>query len=199
MEQACVLKIPDKTLKELNICAVGKDIDYLKAEYHQDVAITPREPSPKGITETLSEIKDIQSKSIAVIAPRDEGLTEPDVIPDFISSLVSISMQVEKVEGYITKPSDKTHYLNELQQIINGEIDLIAFTSTAEIEALIGMLGEVEILNKNTIACFGPFTAANAQKLDVRVDFTGQNFHSFEAYVKEIAEFLKKNENEKAR
>jgi len=192
MEELKRNKVGGKRFTSLKYCAIGKDIDYLKKQYDKEVAFIPEEPSPSGITESLSKIKNIDQKTIAVIAPKVMGITEPNTIPRFLENLDTLGSNVIKVEGYITRATDSSKYPEKLKQIRQGEIDVIAFTSTAEIEALIKMLDEVHWLNQNTIACFGPYTAANAKELGVEVDFTGRNFHSFEEFVDGIKKFLYK-------
>lgn len=184
-----------EVLNSLKFLAIGKDIDFLRSEYNTEVSFIPEEPSPKGITQAFSEMENIQNQSVAVIAPKVVGLEEPDVIPDFISGLKKIEMKPIKIEGYITQPADSAKYSKELSFIREKKLDVIAFTSTGEIEALIKMLGDVKWLNQNTVACFGPYTAANARKLGVKVDFTGREFHSFEDYVKGITQYLKAQQN----
>jgi len=185
-------KVAGKTFTSIKYCAIGKDIDYLKEQYDKEVAFIPEEPSPSGITESLNKIKNIDKKRVTVIAPEVIGITEPNTIPRFLKNLDTCGLNVIKVEGYVTRAIDSSKYPERLKQIRQGEIDVIAFTSTAEIEALIKMLGGVHWLNQNTIACFGPYTAANAKELGVEVDFTGRNFHSFEEFVDGIKKFLYK-------
>jgi len=182
-------------LDSLQFLAIGKDMDYLAHTYNRNVAFVPDEPSPKGITASLSKIEDIDTQSIVVVAPRVVGLTEPDAIPEFLAGLEAIGMKTEKAEGYITRAIDSSEYNKELALIRQGKIDLIAFTSTAEIESMINMLGGVEYINKNNVACFGPYTAANARKLGVEVEYTGQNFHSFKDFVAGIKKFFHKQDH----
>jgi uroporphyrinogen-III synthase len=191
-----VLSITSSQLDSLQFCAIGKDMEYLEEEYTRKVSLQPAEPSPDGIIRSLAEKSDLEGKTIAVIIPRVEKLTEPDVIPNFISDLKALGLHIVKIEGYISRPVDAPMYEEKLQLIKNRQVDAIAFTSMAEVEAMIQMPGGIEWLNKNTIACFGPYTAANARKAGVKVDYAGSDFHSFERYVQGLAKYLNQLEQE---
>ncbi len=191
-ERARARHLPDSLLDRFRFSAMGRDKDYLRENFGRDVAVDPEEPSPPGIIGALRKIKGVAGWSIAVIAPKVVGLTEPDVIPDFMKSLKELGIKAEKIEGYITRPAAAGDYGQELHMIKSRNVDLIAFTSTAEIEALILLLGGEKWININIVACFGPYTAANARRMGVEVDFVGKDFHSFEGYVDGIAEFLRR-------
>jgi uroporphyrinogen-III synthase len=194
MLRAEELNINKYILKSMSICAIGKDIDYLKNEYDLQVVFEPKEPSPEGIKNRLSEINNVQQKSIAVVSPKVIELTEPDVIPDFLNGLKKLGMNVTKAEGYITQPASTNQYNEELQAIRQNNIDFIAFTSSAEIEGLIQMVGDVKWINQNTVACFGPYTAQNAKKLGVKVDLIGQDYHSFMGFVEAMEQYVKNSQ-----
>ncbi len=186
-------RLPDSILHRFRFSAIGKDIDYLRENSGRDAAVDPAEPSPSGIVDALREIEGAEEWSVAVIAPRVTGLTEPDVIPRFMENLEELGISADKIEGYITRPAPAGEYKRELNLIKNRRVDIIAFTSATEIEALKLLLGGTRWLNRNTVACFGPYTAANARGMGVEVDFTGKDFHSFEGYVDGIAEFLRRH------
>lgn len=179
------------SLHLFKICAIGKDAEYLKSSYHMEAALVPEEASPAGIIKVLALMPDVKGQSIVVIAPKVVGLREPDVIPDFIAGLKDIGMNPVKIEGYITSPQNAVNYKKEVDLLYNGKIDLLIFSSATEAEALLSIVGDLELLNKQKIACFGPYTAANVEKLGIRVDYVGKNYHSFDAFVDEICIFIK--------
>ncbi len=189
------LDIRMNNFNSLKFCAIGKDIEYLREQYDTEVEFYPEEASPQGIIESLLKFENINQQHLAVVAPKVIDLTEPDVIPDFIRNLQNSGISVEKIEGYITQPVDATKYPEKLRMIRTGQIDMIAFTSTAEIEACIKMLGNVQWINKNIVACFGPYTAANAKKLGVEVNYIGEKFNSFKDFVEGIKKYLRKTQD----
>lgn len=184
------------SISKLRFCAIGNDINYLKEKYNTIAAIEPKESGPNGIVEELGKQANIQGQNIVVIAPLVIGVEEPNVIPNFIRDLKRLKANVTKAEGYITQLSDSLDYLNEIELLKNGKIDIIAFTSTAEIEALI-KLTSLELIDKQIVACFGPYTGNNAKEFGLNPEYIGQKYSSFEDFVSGITEYLlnqKKND-----
>lgn len=179
----------EHTLSNTKFCAIGNDINYLKEKYKINVAFTPEESGPNGIVEALSKQKNIQGQKIAIVAPKVIGVKEPNVIPNLIKNLKTLGYHVEKAEGYITQIANKSKYEKELALLKKGSIDLIAFTSTAEIEALI-KLSAVHSIDKTTVTCFGPYTGNNAKLLGLHPEYIGDNYHSFDDFVNGILNYL---------
>lgn len=178
-------------ISELKFCAIGNDIHYLKEKYNIIAAIEPIESGPNGIVDALRKLPNIQGKNIVIVAPLVIGLTEPNVIPNFIRNLKGLKANVTKAEGYITQLSDSLNFLSEIELLKNGKIDIIAFTSTAEIEALI-KLTSTELIDKQTVVCFGPYTGNNAKKLGLHPEYIGKKYSSFEDFVSGISDYLRK-------
>ena len=181
------------TISKLRFCAIGNDINYLKEKYNIIAALDPKESGPNGIVEELSKSQNIQNQNIVVVAPLVIGVKEPNVIPNFIKNLKGLKANVTKAEGYITHLSDSLNYLKEIELLKNGKIDIIAFTSTAEIEALI-KLTSLELVDEQIVACFGPYTGNNAIKFGLHPEYIGQKYSSFEDFVIGITEYLTKQE-----
>ena len=177
------------SISRLKFCAIGNDINYLKEKYNTIAAIEPKESGPNGIVEELAKQTNIQGQNIVVVSPLVIGLKEPNVIPNFIRDLKSLKANVRKAEGYITQLSDSLNYLNEIELLKSGKIDIIAFTSTAEIEALI-KLTSLELIDKQIVACFGPYTGNNAKKFGLHPEYIGQKYSSFEDFVSGITDYL---------
>lgn len=155
------------------------------------MAFTPDESGPNGIVEALSKQKNRRGQSIALIAPKVIGVKEPNVIPNLIQNLENLGYRVIKAEAYITQIADPLKYDRELDLLKQGAIDLIAFTSTAEIEALIA-LSSAQIIDHTLVACFGPYTGNNAILLGLHPEYIGVNYHSFDDFVYGIIDYLSK-------
>jgi uroporphyrinogen-III synthase len=69
-------------------------------------------------------------------------------------------------------------------------IDIIAFTSTAEIESFMRMFDSKSDYENTLIACFGPYTAANAASLGFHVSIVSQDYSSFAGFTVAMADFL---------
>ncbi|MBS0011808.1 MAG: uroporphyrinogen-III synthase [Bacteroidales bacterium] len=174
----------------IRLCAIGKDAELLKDEIGLITYIEPEEPSPRGIINELSEIKDIKGKSIAVITPSVRDIPEPDVVPDFIEGLKEIGMDVIRVDAYYTGPVKDLDFEKYRYDLAEGYYDVIAFTSTAEIEVFLLMMDDQTLADDQVIACFGPYTASNARNMGLDVDIVAGDFSSFAGFADAIDEYF---------
>lgn len=99
-------------------------------------------------------------------------------------------MKVTRVPTYITQGLDKNIYSIELNLIRQAMINVIAFSSTAEVESFLTMVNSQSDYERCIIACFGPYTTANAQKLGMNVSIVSKDYSSFEGFAEAIAEFF---------
>ncbi|QLE56627.1 uroporphyrinogen-III synthase [Nostoc sp. TCL26-01] len=175
-------------LQNCQLCALGKDIEHLLSVCGR-VDLIPNESSPGGIIAELALMEGIFGKKILLPTPEVIGIPEPNVVPNFITDLQSLGMQVTRVPTYITQSVDKSIYAGELNLIQQGIIDMIAFSSTAEVTSLMAMFNSINDFEHCLIACFGPYTAANARKLGINVSVVSQDFSSFAGFVNAMAEF----------
>ena len=174
------------SLSGIKFCAIGKDTEYMVEKLGVQPAVHPDEPSPMGIAGKLNEDKSIKGKTIAALVPLVEGIEEPDVVPDFLAKLNNIGMNVTRVNAYITRPVDKAQIERAVELITSKEVQCIAFTSSAEVEILLQNMGDKNLLESITIACFGPYTAAYARKKNLKVSIVAQDFSSFAGFLRVI-------------
>ncbi|MEH1869359.1 MAG: uroporphyrinogen-III synthase [Nostoc sp.] len=182
------LNIPVSVVEKCQLCALGKDAENLLS-FCGKVDLIPTESSPAGIVAELAKIPQIYGKKVLIPAPEVVGLPEPDVVPNLIKDLQQLGIEVTRVPTYITQGLDTSIYSIELNLIHQGMIDVIAFSSTAEVESFLTMVNsrDYEVC---TIACFGPYTTANARKLGVNVSIVSRDYSSFEGFAEAIAEFF---------
>ncbi len=194
----CREKLPISRQVNANIqyCAIGKDAEYLHSRLGIVPSITPSQPSPAGIVEALKNLPETRGKTIAVLAPTVEGVTEPNVVPNFISQLIEIGMNVQRINVYTTRPTNITHKNKWLKSLLAGEYRVIAFTSTAEVEAFLHLTEGHSLPSTQIFACFGPFTANNAKKMGLNVKIIASDYSSFNGFVKEM-ELYFENKREK--
>jgi uroporphyrinogen-III synthase len=183
------LNIPLSVLQNSKLSALGKDSETLLSICGR-VDLIPQEPSPAGIISELSKIPNIQQQTVLVPAPEVVGLPEPNVIPNLINDLNNLGMQVTRLSTYITQNIDQNIYQVELNLMRQGMIDIIAFTSTAEIESFIRMFDSKSDYENTIVACFGPYTAANAKSLGVNVSIVSKDYSSFAGFTTAMADFL---------
>jgi uroporphyrinogen-III synthase len=181
-------------LTKCGLCALGKDAERLKA-FGVKVDILPAQPSPAGIVAELAKISDIAQQKILVPVPEVVDVPEPDVIPNFIAGLEELGMSVTRVPTYRTQCLDKNIYELELSLIRVGKIDAIAFSSATEVISFLRMVNSKNDYDKCIIACFGPYTAANARKLGVNVSIVSQDYSSFTGFAEAIAKYYSKAPN----
>lgn len=187
---SAIKRLGNAEIKALRIAAIGRDADYMLKTYGVLAALVPPKASPEGIAVELSLMPNTQGKRIAVVAPLVKELTEPDVIPVFLSRLKAIGMHPTKVEAYVTQPAFAT-----AAPILTGELAaqyrcVVVFTSTAETEAFIRIVGVNAIRPSDIVACFGPYTASNVKRLGLPVHFTGTQYHAFDAFIDELCGWM---------
>ena len=184
------LRINSSVLKNSCLCAIGKDAEKLTT-LGLEVDLIPEEPSPFGIIEELGKIPDIAQQSVLVPVPEVIGVPEPDVVPKFIAGLKNLGMEVTRIPTYKTSSLDRNFYEVELDLIRQGKIDVIAFSSTAEVTAFLKMFDSQDNYKSSVIGCFGPYTANNAKKLGLNVSIVAEDYSSFAGFAEAIARFYK--------
>ncbi|MEH2224311.1 uroporphyrinogen-III synthase [Nostoc sp.] len=183
------LNIPISLVQKCHLCALGKDAESLLS-FSGKVDLIPTESSPAGIVAELAKIPQIHEKKVLIPAPEVVGLPEPDVVPNLITDLQQLGIEVTRVPTYITQGLDKTIYGMELNLMREGIIDVIAFSSTAEVESFLTMVNSQSDYEHCVIACFGPYTTANAQKLGMNVSIVARDYSSFEGFSEAITAFF---------
>ncbi|MBH8551767.1 uroporphyrinogen-III synthase [Nostocaceae cyanobacterium CENA357] len=183
------LDIPISALQNCQLCALGKDAEIL-VTFCGRVDLIPQESSPAGIILELGKIPQINQQTVLVPAPEFVGIPEPNVIPNLITDLQNLGMTITRISSYITQCTDKNIYTVELNLIRQGMIDVIAFSSTAEVESFLRMVDSHNDYESCIVACFGPYTAANTRKLGVNVSILSKDYSSFAGFTEAIAEFL---------
>ena len=184
-----VLGLSKSILKHCQLCAIGKDAERL-VHFCGRVDLIPAESSPEGIIAELSQMPNIHKQTLLAPVPEVVGIPEPNIVPEFIAGLEKLGMNVTRVPIYTTQCLDKRIYEVELNLIRQGQIDAIAFSSTAEVESFLTMVNSKSDYEHCVVACFGPYTAANAQKLGIQVSIIAKDYSSFAGFADAIAAFF---------
>jgi len=177
------------SLKSCQICAIGQDAAYLRT-LGIEVDIIPAEPSPTGIVAELGRVPGIETQTILVPKPLVEGVLEPNVMPNFVADLSQLGLTIIQVPAYLTRGLEADPYTVELSLIRQGVVDAIAFSSTAEISALLQMVDADTIQQNCVTACLGPYSAGNAEDLGISVDIVSKDFSAFTGFTEAIAQFF---------
>jgi len=162
--------------------AFGNDQNYLQEQYHIAVKYRPSEPGPQGIVSYFETQKIPENNKVLVIKPEVVGVPEPNVIPNFLQALKKVKMDPVSCVGYITQARELEDFPVIMKGIERHQIDQIAFTSTAEIMVVLKTIS-AEQLNQFQIACFGPYTGANAVKLGLKPAYIGTKYADFKDFV----------------
>lgn len=186
-ERLEVLHLDKGVLKNTKLCALGNDAKALQ-ERDITVDLVPPVASTRGIVDEL-ERQGIKSGRILLPVPEVVGMDEPRVIPDLVKWLAGIGMDVHRVPAYTTS-RNSDGLSAETRMLLEGEIDIVAFTSAAEIESLLFLLGEKQdILQKIVIACYGPVTAGGATERGVHPTIVSKDFSALEGFIEAIEEY----------
>jgi len=175
-------------LKHTKLAALGNDGKALE-ERGLKVDCLPAVATTRGIVEELQRRGENNGR-ILVPVPDVRGMDEPSVIPDFVGWLREAGMDVHRVPAYVTMRVAEG-LAAEKRMILDGEVDLIAFTSVGEIESLLYVLGErQDVLENYPMAFYGPMTAGGARQRGLRVDIVAGNSSAFEYYIEAMEKYF---------
>lgn len=183
------LGLDEQVLADTKVSALGNDGTALE-EMGIHVDLLPPAASTRGVAEELKRRRETRGR-ILVPVPEVVGMDEPSVIPDFIRALEELGMQPHRVPAYGTHCVTDGLEL-ELQLLLDGAFDVVAFTSVGEIDGLLHLLGERrDVLRDQTVACYGPVTADGARQRDLRVDIVAEDYSVFEGYVAALEDYFR--------
>ena len=190
-DRLAVLGLDVGILKSTKLAALGNDGKALE-ERGLKVDCLPPVATTKGIVEELQR-RGENTGRILLPVPEVYGMEEPSVIPEFLGWLREAGMDVNRVPAYATtRVSDGL--TAEKRMILDGELDMIAFTSVGEIESLLYILGDRrDVLDRCTMAFYGPMTAGGARQRGIRVDIVSENFSAFEHYIEAMEKHFRSN------
>ncbi|MGI9343601.1 MAG: uroporphyrinogen-III synthase [Gammaproteobacteria bacterium] len=188
-KRLAALDLDASALSGIRISALGNDGKLLEAQ-GVTVDLLPAAASTRGVVDELQQ-RGVTSGRILLPVPEVFGMDEPSVIPDFVGWLEELGLETRRVPAYATHRV--TGGLEtEIALLCNDGIDVVAFTSVAEIDSLLFLLGEHSAaLARQTIACYGPVTANGARQRDLRVDIVADNYSAFEGYIEALEDYFR--------
>jgi uroporphyrinogen-III synthase len=190
LDRMAALDLTPADMIGLKAAAVGNDATALKKAGIIPVLVPPK-PSPIGIVNEMKR-RGITGGTVLVPAPDVIGMDEPLVVPEFIADLQAIGLETKRVPAYVTARETEDLELGT-ELLLDGKIDMIAFTSRGEIESLLLHLGDDrEVLNENTVlACFGPITSKGAELRNLKVDVVARDYSRFEGFVAAMEDYYR--------
>ncbi|KAH7689308.1 HemD-like protein [Dioscorea alata] len=152
--------------------------------------VVPEIASPSGLVEALG---DGIGRRVLCPVPDVVDLEEPPVVPDFIRDLESRNWVAIRVPAYETRWAGPRCV--EALVRLDGKLDAIVFTSSAEVEGLLKGLeefgwewGRVRTRwPEMVVAAHGPVTARGAERLGITVDVVNSKFSSFDGILEALA------------
>ncbi len=104
--------------------------------------------------------------------------------------LTKLGAEVHQVTAYKTTATNKRETSPGKQMLLNGEIDVVTFTSASTVTNLLTILGqEREGINKTKIACIGPNTANALTAKGLKADIMATE-HTIPGLVKAIEQYF---------
>ncbi|CAB9499477.1 Uroporphyrinogen-III synthase [Seminavis robusta] len=177
------------------VIALGADAEALVANHGVEPGsvLVPETPTPQGIVDLLKQ-KHYQAQETTKIrvlcpVPKVVGLTEPSVVPSFLRALQDAKFEAVRLSAYETRwihPGLLTDIA--IDKLKKGQVDVIAISSTAEVEGLQRLLAATNVGVK--VVAHGTVTAKGAKSLGLRVDGISTDSSSFAGMVHAIAKCL---------
>jgi uroporphyrinogen III methyltransferase/synthase len=131
--------------------------------------LTAKEFVGESLAQAILEVGGVRN----VLIPRAKVAREE--LPELLRSG---GLSVDVVAAYETRPTgaDQRERLHELLR--RGELDVILFTSSSTVDALVDLVGESEIglLSRVTLASIGPITSATAARRGLEVAVTAETY-----------------------
>ncbi len=119
-------------------------------------------------------------------------LPRADIAPqELAAGITRLGAEVHQVTVYRTALLAEAVSPGRLM-LSKGEVDIVTFTSSSTVTNLLTLLGgERQAIEKTTVACIGPNTAATAFEAGLRVDIVAQN-HTILGLVEAIEQYFQR-------
>jgi len=169
--------------KTVTVAVGPKTAQELKT-HNIHVSLVPAKYSSEGIIECLQQL-DISGKSIYI--PRTSGAT-----PSLANKLREMGGKVQEIYVYESLlPIDQKLTVNFFQDLVEGKIHAIIFSSSLGVKNFFQMLRELvsrgkllDLMNNRlTIIAIGPVTAETLLKMGLRVDVMPDKYLFEEAVI----------------
>ncbi|HXY55641.1 MAG TPA: uroporphyrinogen-III C-methyltransferase [Nitrospirota bacterium] len=174
-----------RTLKGVNICAVGPKTAESIEQYGLRADLIPSEFKAEGV---LAALGGANVKGRKFLIPRAKVARE--IIPDKLRDLgaeVTVATAYENV-----KPTSDVERVRKLFQ--EKKIAAVTFTSSSTVHNFVEILGRKEyksLLDGVTIACIGPVTAKTAEEYGIKTDIMPKEY-TIPAFVDAMVDFFGK-------
>ena len=182
------LKLDTRWLKGTKVGAMGPATAGALRENGLYPEYVPEIYTSQGFIDGLRSNRDI--KGLSFLLPR------ADIAPqDLLYELEKLEAKVHEVTAYKTVPAVEDISRGK-GMLTSGDIDVITFASSSTVSNLVKIMGEErDVINRATLACIGPQTAATAKEAGLRVDITASK-HTIPGMVEAIEEYFRRDGRE---
>jgi uroporphyrinogen III methyltransferase/synthase len=174
-----------RVLKGIKICSIGPNTDKKLRQRGGYSSIVPNKYCANGIIDALKEKLQPGGK---VLLPRARGAG--NILSEGLSSL---GAEVEEI--WIYKSAVPSVIENRsVQKIINGDVDVITFTSSSTVINFVDIIGKEnikKIASATHIACIGPVTSDTARSSGFTVNIEAEQY-TIDGLLEAMASKLKK-------
>ncbi|MEA4926488.1 MAG: uroporphyrinogen-III C-methyltransferase [Syntrophomonadaceae bacterium] len=169
-----------RRLHGLKICAIGPATSERLTARGLIVDVIPEEYRAEGI---IAKLNPMIKPGDRILLPRAQGARE--ILPESLRGLGAV---VDEVIIYRAAPASRINP-GHLQEIRNGEVDYITFTSSSTVKNFVEIVGTQYIQDFNDrvkVACIGPITARTAEEHGFSVDIIPEQY-TIEALLEAIS------------
>ena len=156
-----------RALGYAKIAAIGSATAEKLKQYGIVADVIPQEYRAEGVIEAMKGKLPPHAK---ILLPRAEEARE--ILPE---KLREMGAEVEVAPAYRTVCGDVDSEAL-VSELINGEIDVVTFTSSSTVKNLVNIIGSVDFLKDVKTACIGPVTADTAKSLGIEPDIIAKEY-----------------------
>jgi len=172
-----------RSVNGVRLCAIGPAT---AAALERNGIVADQMPQEFLATAVADALEGEDISGQRILLPRAESAP-----PELVNKLAHLGASVDEIALYRTVPPQESPDGGK-KMLLDGEIDVITFTSSSTVRHLVSLLGaEWEAINRTKVACIGPVTAATAAELGVRVDITASE-HTIPGLVEAIVQDFEK-------
>ena len=156
-----------RALGYAKIAAIGSATAEKLKQYGIVADVIPQEYRAEGVIEAMKGKLPPHAK---ILLPRAEEARE--ILPE---KLQEMGAEVEVAPAYRTVCGDVDSEAL-VSELVNGEIDVVTFTSSSTVKNLVNIIGSVDFLKDVKTACIGPVTADTAKSLGIEPDIIAKEY-----------------------
>jgi len=178
-----------RDLKGIKICAIGSATCEAVRKCRVRVDLVPPKYVAESIVEALQKEGAIEGKRF--LLPRAD--IARSLLPDEIHRLGGEAVEVDVYQTVLEEEADR----DIIQRLLDGDIDLVTFTSSSTVRNFARILGEKrldKIKAATHFAGIGPITTRTAEELGIPIH-TEASQHDIPGLVEAILEYLHKAVN----